>query len=137
MHHRKATKLVADLANELRADCSACGLNGGDATSPISVPQVIRAELVRNDTCAALGITARAYAPVLALCRLLVVAGHDPDRPLHVHRGEALALVVQSIGQAAALTIDDDRLGRPRARVSRSQSDVTGAPVERTPKVTR
>ena len=38
----------------------------------------IRAELTGSNLCSALGITARAAAPVLALCRQLVAAGHDP-----------------------------------------------------------
>jgi hypothetical protein len=47
----------------------------------------------------------RAYAPVPALCRALVVAGHDPHRPLHVYRGHVLALVVGSIGDGARLRV--------------------------------
>jgi hypothetical protein len=36
----------------------------------------IRADIVGSDTCHALGCTVRASAPVLALCRKLVEAGH-------------------------------------------------------------
>jgi hypothetical protein len=40
-----------------------------------SAPQAaIRAELVADDSCCALGMTVRGPAPVLALCRLLVAA---------------------------------------------------------------
>jgi len=41
-----------------------------------------RAELVGDDSCSALGITVRSSSPVLALCRKLVDAGHDPATPL-------------------------------------------------------
>jgi len=61
---------------------------------------IIRAEL-SDDTCSALGITAKADAPVLALCRKLVDAGHDPATPLEVYRGDTLALRVKSIGLGA------------------------------------
>jgi hypothetical protein len=78
--------------------------------------QAVRAELISSNACSALGITARGYAPVLALCRLLIEAGIDPDRPLLAYRGDALALVVRSIAEGAALTVKDDRLGTPRFR---------------------
>jgi hypothetical protein len=59
----------------------------------------IRATLVGSKRCEALGVTGHGYTPVLALCRALVAADHDPHRPLHVYRGETLALVVSSIGE--------------------------------------
>ena len=43
--------------------------------SPQAVP--FRAELIGSDCCAAAGVTARGSAPVLALCRILIGAGHD------------------------------------------------------------
>jgi hypothetical protein len=63
--------------------------------------------LVGSDTAIALGIVAHGNAPVLALCRKLIAAGFDPDRPLHAFRGDMLALRVRSIGKAAGLTIDE------------------------------
>ena len=49
----------------------------------------------------ALGITATAAAPVLALCRKLVAAGFDPNTPLEAYRDRnVLALKVRSIGEA-------------------------------------
>jgi hypothetical protein len=62
------------------------------------------------------GITVVDHAPVLALCRALVTASQDPNRPLHAYRGDALCLRVRSIGRAAELTVEDDRHGRPRLR---------------------
>jgi hypothetical protein len=62
---------------------------------------IIRAEIKGENTCTALGITARAEAPVLKLCRLLVAAGHDPCLALHAYRGDVLCLKVSSIGEGA------------------------------------
>jgi hypothetical protein len=75
------------------------------STSPQAIT-VIRAELLGSDRAVALGIEARAAAPVLMLCRLLVEAGHDPDHPLHAYRGDVLALKVRAIGEAAQLEIN-------------------------------
>jgi hypothetical protein len=76
----------------------------------------IRAEISGGDTAVALGIRARAYAPILALCRKLVEAGHDPRRRLHACRGGVLALRVRSIGEAADLEINGHGTGFKQAR---------------------
>ena len=83
----------------------------------------IRAELIGSNACSALGITARGHAPVLALCQLLIEAGHDPNRPLLAYRGDTLCLGVRSIVEGAALTVEDDRLGTPRFRRRRARGD--------------
>src|SRR5215831_11766633 len=80
----------------------------------------IRAELIGSNSCSALGITARGHAPVLALCQLLIEAGHDPNRPLLAYRGDTLCLRVRSIVEGAALAVEDDRMGRPRFRRRRA-----------------
>ena len=49
----------------------------------------------------------RGVAPVLKMCRALVAAGYDPKRPLHAFRGDTLALRVRSLGEGAALTMDE------------------------------
>ena len=69
----------------------------------------ISATLIGSDRCTAEGFSVRAYAPVLALCRALIEAGHDPGRALHAHRGDKLALIVL-----------------PSARSRRIQSRMTG-----------
>jgi hypothetical protein len=46
---------------------------------------------------------------VLALCRALVEAGHDPATPLEAYRGSTLCLRVRSIGEGAKLTVDESR----------------------------
>jgi hypothetical protein len=89
--------------------------------------QAARAELIGSDRCSALGITARGTTPVLALCRRLVEAGHDPATPLEVWRGTTLCLRVRSIGEAAQFTIEDDRHGRPRLRRWRDRAKGCGA----------
>lgn len=75
---------------------------------------IVRAELIGSDRATAAGITAHGQAPVLALCRQLVAADIDPDRPLNAYRGDMLALRVRSIGEGARLTVRDDNRGTPR-----------------------
>src|SRR5262249_47522637 len=75
----------------------------------------IEAELIGSNECRARdrarGITVRSSSPVLALCRALVGAGYDPGRPLHVYRGETLALTVRSIGEGARLRVSGSGTG--------------------------
>jgi hypothetical protein len=65
----------------------------------------ITAVIAGCNNCTALGLTAQSSAPVIALCRRLVDADHDPALPMHVYRGDTLALIVRSIGAAANLEI--------------------------------
>jgi hypothetical protein len=96
------------------------------ARSTQSAPQAIplRAAL-SGKHCVAEGIYARGSAPILALCRALIAAGHDPDRALHVYRGSTPAVVVGAIGKAAKLTVEDDSRGRPRFRRWRDRTGGT------------
>jgi hypothetical protein len=89
-------------------DTSASGGGLGDAAIALAP---IRATLIGSYRYEALGITGRGYAPVFALCRALVAAGHDPRRPLHAYRRDVLALGVNSIGEGAKLTVREDRAG--------------------------
>ena len=73
--------------------------------------QSIRAVIIAADQCETVGHKVRAAAPVLALCRELVEAGHDPTCQLHVYRNGVLALGVRSIGEAARLSIRGDGVG--------------------------
>jgi len=72
------------------------------------------ATLAGSNGCDAEGITAHGSAPVLGLCRELVAAGHNPDRPLHAYRGDMLALAVRSIGEGAQLRIASHGVGFER-----------------------
>ena len=90
------------------------------------IQTAIRAE-IGSGRCSTLGMTARSTAPVLALCRALVTAGQDPNRPLHAYRGDVLCLRVRSIGEGARLAIEDDRYGRPRLRRWRNRPRRYGA----------
>jgi hypothetical protein len=74
---------------------------------------MIRAELIGSDSCTALGLIAKSGAPMLALCRKLIEAGHDPSMPLEAYRSGKLCLRVRSIGEAARLRMDTDKIGRP------------------------
>ena len=74
----------------------------------------IRAELTGSDCCSAIGIVVRSTAPVLALCRLLVEAGHDPATQLEAWRGDVLCLLIRSIGDGVALRIGTHGVGFER-----------------------
>jgi len=71
----------------------------------------IVATLSGSDTCTALGLTAQSSSPVLPLCCRLVDAGHDPATPMHAYRGDTLALIVRSIGEAIRLRIGSHGAG--------------------------
>ena len=89
-----------------------------------SPQRTIKAEATRSDTCAAEGITAHGPSPVLALCRKLIAAGFDPERPLAVWRGSMLALTVESLAQGAGLEISASGIGFRRLREADAASHV-------------
>jgi hypothetical protein len=77
----------------------------------------VRAQLLGSNQATAHGVTVSGRnAPVLALCRALIEAGHDPDTPLEAYRGDLLCLRVRSIGEGARLTVEDGSDGRSRFR---------------------
>jgi hypothetical protein len=85
---------------------------GGAEDNPSQViQQAIRADLAGSDSCSALGLTINSSSPVLALCRKLVQAGHDPAWPLEAYRGDVLCLRVRSIGDGARLEISGEGTG--------------------------
>lgn len=96
---------------------------------------MIRAELfrragAREHTAAALGVEATCEAPVLALCRKLVAAGHDPAESVEAWRGEVLSLRVRTIGAGAGLMVEERREGNgPRFVRYRAPSWERGAAV--------
>jgi hypothetical protein len=67
---------------------------------------ILRAELIGSDTCIALGLVINSSSPVLAMCRALVIAGHDPGSQFEAYRGDVLCLRVRSIGDAAAVEVN-------------------------------
>jgi hypothetical protein len=73
----------------------------------------IHASLIGSNRCDADGFTARGSAPVFKLCRVLLKAGYDPNRPLHAYRGEVLCLAVSTIGEGARLTVKTAGSGCP------------------------
>jgi hypothetical protein len=72
---------------------------------------VIRAELADDDSCSALGVTAKSSSPVIGLCRKLIDAGHNPATPLEAWRGDILCLCIRSIGEAARLQVNSHGTG--------------------------
>jgi hypothetical protein len=95
----------------------------------IATLAVITARLDGSDTCTALGLTARSSSPVLDLSRKLVGAGYDPAIPMHIYRGDTLALRIRSIGEAARLEIRGDGIGfRPSAKMGAGPPIAPNAP---------
>jgi hypothetical protein len=76
----------------------------------------ICATLTGSDRSEPESVIARGPAPVLAICRALIEAGHEPERMLHAYRGGVLAVKVRSLGEGARLNVEDDRHGTPRLR---------------------
>jgi hypothetical protein len=87
----------------------------------------ITATLIGSNRAIALGIEAHGFSPVLALCRALIEAGYDPTTPLHVYRGDTLALKVRSIGEGAKLAVEDNSVGTPVFRRRRDRVASSGA----------
>ena len=73
----------------------------------------IRALLIGSNRCDGAGFTVCGRAPVTELCRVLLKAGYDPGRPLHVYREAELSLTVRTIGEGARLTVKTAGNGRP------------------------
>jgi hypothetical protein len=97
------------------------------AAAGSGVGPVIRAELIGSDTATALGVTVTSYTPVLALCRRLIEAGHDPDRPLQVYRANTPCLTISSIGVGGDYTVENNRVGTPVFRRWRDRAPSSGA----------
>jgi hypothetical protein len=93
---------------------------------------VITATLSGDDMCEADGFTAVGYAPALDLCRLLVAAGRDFSSPMRVFRDGVLSLRIRSIGEGAALCVEDDKIGRPRFAQRRLRSTGTAPHINQT-----
>jgi hypothetical protein len=85
-------------------------VSGTQATPRGRAGPVIRAEIVGADQCHAEGHRVRGAAPVLAICRKLIAAGLNPDRPLHAYRNTNLCLVIRCIGEAAQFVVDKRRM---------------------------
>jgi|SRR6516162_6256626 len=90
-------------------------------------PGPIVATLVGSDTAIGAGLAAHAGAPVLALCRKLIAAGHDPATPLEAYGGATLGLRVKSIGQAAQLRLGVSPSGVPIFK--RQETCPAGSPI--------
>ena len=93
-------------------------------TSKTEAPdtQAIRAELHGSAQCSALALVAVGSSPVLALCRELIDAGHDPSAPLTAYRGDVECLRIRAIGEAAGLEVNAKGTGFIRHRAVRPAS---------------
>jgi hypothetical protein len=81
-------------------------VDGADDNPSQFSRKAIRADLIGSDICTALGLAIHSGSPILALCRALIEAGHDPATPLEAYRGETLCLRVRSIGEAANIEVN-------------------------------
>jgi hypothetical protein len=105
--------------------------NPATTQTALFVPTVLYATLSGCDEAYCCGITVKARAPVLELCRRLVAAGYPWATPLQAYRGSTLCLRVLSIGAGAGLDVADNRLGVPifRRRRERSAGDGRASPM--------
>lgn len=90
------------------------GLQHYDKNGNAAAPVVCG--LINSDRCEADGLVVKGNAPVLTMCRKLIDAGYDPDRPLEAYRGDVLCLRVSRIGYGAKFTIKDSQYGTPALR---------------------
>jgi hypothetical protein len=90
---------------ETEARSSGTGQRREPSSRHCSIRKIIRAELIGSESCTALGITVEVNSPVLAMCRALIAAGHDPAARLDAFRGNLLCLRVRSIGEGAGLRV--------------------------------
>ena len=88
----------------------------------------VRAELTGCDCASAEGITVRSASPVFSLCRRLITAGIDADRPLVAYRGMVACIIINSIGDGALLTVAEGSRGAPRFRRWKPVSWREGSP---------
>jgi hypothetical protein len=76
--------------------------------------QDIIAAVEGSDLCHAAGYTVQDSSPILAMCRLLVQAGFDPQRPLLAFRGAELAMRIKSIEYGAHYAVAENQTARLR-----------------------
>jgi hypothetical protein len=100
-------------------------INGTAATNSHNSysAQALRAVIIGSHQATANGTTVRGRAPVPALCRALIEAGHDPATPLEAYRGSTLCLRVRSLGEGAKLTVEENDRHGPRFVTYRAFQD--------------
>ena len=62
-----------------------------------------------SDLCHAAGYTVKDRGPVLAMCRLMVQSGFDPQRPLLAFRGSELAMRIKTIAYGAHYAVAENQ----------------------------
>lgn len=102
----------------------------GGKTNPTHITKPnIRAMLVGDSRCEALGIVGAGATPVLNLCRQLLAQGVDPDTAVEVYRKGILALRLRSIAEAARLIVKTAGNGTPIFALDASQEGAAALPV--------
>jgi hypothetical protein len=75
-----------------------------------SIPKTsIIASVEGSDLCRAEGYTVKDHSPVLAMCRTLVEAGLDPQRPLLAFRRDVLAMRIKTIELGAHFSVVENQ----------------------------
>jgi hypothetical protein len=78
---------------------------------PVTAPVVC--PIINSDRCEIDDLVVKHNAPVLAMCRKLIEAGYDQDRPLETYRGDTLRLRISSVCYGAKWTVEDNRVRTP------------------------
>jgi hypothetical protein len=92
----------------------------------------IIAAIIGSDTAVALGITVRSSSPLLCLCRALLAAGADPNRPLHAFRGDVLTLTIRTLADGAQLEVNQHGTGFSARRERRAAPSIAETAVAST-----
>jgi hypothetical protein len=88
---------------------------------------IIACQIIGFDRCACDGLIAKHNAAVLAMCRKLIEAGYDPERPVEAYRGDTLCLKIRTIAEGGRLTVEEGPNG-PRLVPFRPARTCVAAP---------
>jgi len=66
----------------------------------------IKGRLIGDHTCHVGNLPTNADTPIFEMCRLLLLHGYAPGRPLLVFRGNTLAVTVRTIREGAGLSVN-------------------------------
>jgi hypothetical protein len=96
---------IADSDRAVRQACRSLALTADPRHS--CQKHIIACQIIGSDRCTYDSLVVKHNAPVLAMCRKLIEAGYDPERPLQAYRGDTLCLKVRTIAEGARLTVEE------------------------------
>jgi hypothetical protein len=94
---------------------------------PRRVRDPIIAAITGSDSAVVMSISVRSTSPLLCLCRALLRAGTDPNRPLRAFRGDVLALTIRSLADGARLEVNQHGTGFTARRERRAAPSIAAA----------